>query len=401
MKNTLLLAILAMTSLSAISEVELSNFKPDVKINEIQVLGTHNSYAQKVDPKLLQIVDPIFDKIIPDFIKRLTPEQMALFKEEHPYEIKMGEALSYSHPDLKTQLNEGLRSLEIDVNPDPLGGNFLDPAGYRVLKQKGVSESELEPFDKTDLEKPGFKVLHIADIDFRSNCPTFKNCLTKMKAWSDEHPGHLPLYIMLEVKSDTIPILPNPTKITPLTEALFDDLDQEILSVLGRDKLITPDDVIGKYKTLNEAALHKNWPTVRESRGKFIFLMITANGPKSTALYLNGHPSLKGRVAFMRAMPGEDHAAFLLLDNATARKNDIQKYVSQGYLVRTRTDIETYEAKVYDMTMANAAFESGAQVASTDFPRPNNYYGTPYIVRLPGNQVARCNPIVRPNCLQN
>ena len=182
---------------------------------------------------------------------------------------------------------------------------------------------------------------------------------------------------------------------------MFDDLDQEILSVLGRDKLITPDDVIGKYKTLNEAALHKNWPTVRESRGKFIFLMITANGPKSTALYLNGHPSLKGRVAFMRAMPGEDHAAFLLLDNATARKNDIQKYVSQGYLVRTRTDIETYEAKVNDMTMANAAFESGAQVASTDFPRPNNYYGTPYIVRLPGNQVARCNPIVRPNCLQN
>jgi hypothetical protein len=391
---------LMLASLGAIADVEFSQALPDVKINEIQVLGTHNSYAQKVDPKLLQMVDPIFEKIIPEFMKKMTPEQAALFHEEHPHEIKMTEALSYSHPDLKTQLESGLRSLEIDVNPDPAGGNFLDPAGYRVLKQKGVSESQLEPFDTTDLDKPGFKVLHIADIDFRSNCPTFKICLGKLKSWSLEHPGHVPVFIMLEAKTDTIPVLPNPTKITPLTSELFDVLDQEIVSVLGRERLITPDDLLGGYATLRQASAAKNWPKLSDSRGKFIFLMITANGPESTKMYLKDHPSLKGRVAFLRAMPGEDHAAFLLLDNASVRKSDIQKYVSEGYLVRTRTDIETFEAKVNDPTMAEAAFASGAQVVSTDFPWESNVYGTSYRVRLPGGSVARCNPVVRLKCAQ-
>jgi Phosphoinositide phospholipase C, Ca2+-dependent len=398
MKHLLTLIVLALLGAHAQAELEFSQALPDVKINEIQVLGTHNSYAQKVDPKLLQIVDPIFERIIPAFMKKMTPEQAALFREEHPHEIKMTEALSYSHPDLKTQLDSGLRSLEIDVNPDPKGGNFLDPAGYRVLKQQGVSEAQLEPFDTTDLDKPGFKVLHIADIDFRSNCPTLKSCLNKLKSWSNEHAGHVPVFILLEAKTDTLPVLPNPTQITPLTPELFDALDHEILEVLGRDKLVTPDDVLGAYPTLRAASAAKHWPKLSEARGKFIFLMITANGPDSTRMYLNNHPSLQGRVAFLRAMPGEDHAAFLLLDNASVRKGDIQKYVSEGYLVRTRSDIETFEAKVNDPTMAQDAFESGAQVVSTDFPWASNYYGTPYRVSLPGGQVARCNPVVRASC---
>lgn len=386
-------------NLDSFAQAEFKNVLPDVKINEIQVLGTHNSYAQKVDAKLLEVVSPIFDRLIPEFLKKKTPEELKLFKEEHPHEIKMSEALSYSHPDLKTQLDAGLRSLEIDVNPDPEGGNFIDPAGYRLLKSKGIGESDLEPFDKTDLDKPGFKVLHIADIDFRSNCTTLKICLKILKDWSNMHPKHVPIFILLEAKTDTIPVLPNPTKITPLTPQLFDDLDREIISVLGREKLITPDDLLGNYPTLLQATLAKNWPKLEDSRGKFVFLMITANGPNSTQLYLKDHPSLKGRVAFLRAMPEDEHASFLLLDNATVRKSDIQKYVSQGFLVRTRSDIETFEAKVNDMSMANSAFESGAQIVSTDFPWETNFYGTKYKVTLPGGTVARCNPILRSSCL--
>ncbi len=66
------------------------------------------------------------------------------------------------------------------------------------------------------------------------------------------------------------------------------------------------------------------------------------------------------------------------------RQEDIRKYVEQGYLVRTRSDIETYEAKVNDTTRANTAFASGAQIVSTDFETPGNAYGTPYVVTLPG-----------------
>ena len=365
---------------------------PDLKLNEIQVLGTHNSYAMPVDKRLLAIVDPILGRMMSDIGTRMPASMAALFKEEHPNDVKMSEGLSYEHPDLKTQLDEGMRSLEIDVNPDPKGGNFLDPAGYRVLREKGVTD--LLPFDKTGLDAPGYKVLHMPDIDFRSHCPTFKLCLTQVREWSDAHPGHIPLFLVVEAKVSDIPIFPNPTHTVPFTPALFDDLDQEIVSVLGRERLITPADVRGAHATLNEAIRAGAWPTLKSARGKIVILMITATGEAATRGYLEGHPSLKGRMAFVRAEPGQDHAAFLMFDNALVRADDIKTYVRQGYIVRTRSDIETYEAKINDMTRANAAFASGAQVVSTDFEHPGNAYGTPYVVKLPGGGVARRNPVL-------
>jgi Phosphoinositide phospholipase C, Ca2+-dependent len=71
------------------------------------------------------------------------------------------------------------------------------------------------------------------------------------------------------------------------------------------------------------------------------------------------------------------------------RSEDNKTYVKLGYLVRSRSDIETYEAKVNDMSRANAAFASGAQIVSTDFEKPGNAYGTDYVLKLPGGDVAR------------
>ena len=99
---------------------------------------------------------------------------------------------------------------------------------------------------------------------------------------------------------------------------------------------------------------------------------------------------------FVRSTPGQPRSAFLLMDNAIVRQKEIQAWVKAGYLVRTRSDIETYEAKVNDMTRANAAFSSGAQVVSTDFFKPGNPYGTSYVVTVPGGEVARLNPIFFP-----
>ena len=393
--SPLVLAGLMMTTTPALAQ-ESPNLKPDLKLNEIQVLGTHNSYAMPVDKRLLAVIDPIFGRMESDIATKMPADAVALFREEHPNNVMMSEGLSYAHPDLKTQLDEGMRSLEIDVNPDPKGGNFADPAGYRLLRSKGVTD--LLPFDATGLDQPGYKVLHMPDIDFRSHCPTLKLCLTQIRDWSDAHPGHVPLFIMMEAKVSDIPILPNPTHTVPFTPALFDDLDQEILSVLGRDRLITPDDVRGSHATLNQAIKAGGWPTLKTARGKVVIMMITATGEAATKGYLEGHPSLKGRVAFLRAEPGEDHAAFLMFDNSLMRQKDIQTYVRQGYIVRTRSDIETYEAKINDMTRANAAFASGAQVVSTDFEHAGNAYGTPYVVRLPGGGVARCNPVTGATC---
>ena len=392
-KTTLLLCFLWVgMALSAQTQpVEFRGGGKKLKINQIQVLGTHNSYAQPVDSNVLAYGDPIFKGLMGMMQQRMTPEQMLEWKEYHPNEVLMSEGLAYNHPPLAEQLDAGLRSLEIDVYYDPTGNRFADPAAYRVMQSKGITQ--LAPFSKEGLDQPGFKVLHIADYDFRSHCPTLTGCLSELKTWSDAHPRHVPIFILLETKNQGIPLFPNPAQVLPFDARAFAELDAEVLRVLGRDKVITPDDVRGHYPTLEEAVKAHHWPTLAQSRGKFVFLMLTATDEKGASPYLQGHPSLEGRAMFLRSLPGSPHSAFLLLDNSLVRQADIQKYVQAGYLVRTRTDIETYEAKINDSTRADAAFESGAQVISTDFFRPGNKYGTPYVVRIPGGKTARLNPV--------
>lgn len=366
-----------------------------LKLNQLQVLGTHNSYAMPADRHVLDLASPNFGHLH-DLLPKLPEAARPLFLEEHPNDVDLTDGLSYEHPGLAAQLDEGVRSLEIDVNPDPKGGAYLDPAGYRLLRERGVTD--LLPFDKTGLDQPGYKVFHIADVDFRSHCPTFKLCLSQIRGWSDAHPRHVPIFIMLEAKVDGLSLLPGGTPDIPFDAKSFDDLDREILSGLGRDRLITPDDVRGSYPTLNKAIRAGNWPTVKEARGKILFFMITASGAGGTQAYLAGHPSLAGRAAFLRANPGEDHAAVLMYDNAVMRGDEIRRYVKEGYIIRTRTDIETYEAKTNDMSRAAAAFASGAQIVTTDFEHPGNRYGTDYVVRLPGGGVARCSPVFGEVC---
>lgn len=304
----------------------------------------------------------------------------------HPITITFGERHSYGHPDLKTQLDAGRG----DGNPDPKGGRFVTPAAYKVLAAKGLTH--LAPFDKSELDQPGFKFLDVPDIDFRSHCPTFKICLTQIRESSDGPRGHVPLFLLIEAKSQAIPILPGATKLAAFDAKAFDDLDAEILAVLGRERVIAPDDVRGNCGTLHLAVLAKNWPTLQAARGKVMFLMITAAGLADTSGYLAGHSSLRGRMAFLAAYPGEDHAAFLIFDNALIRGKEIEQYVKSGYLVRTHSHIETFEANTNDMTRARAAFDSGALVVSTDFFRPGNVYKAPYVVTMPGGGAARCSP---------
>ncbi|WP_395335428.1 Ca2+-dependent phosphoinositide-specific phospholipase C [Novosphingobium sp. BL-8H] len=361
----------------------------DLPINRIQVLGTHNSYSQPIDPRLREMAAPVFSKLS-SMMAAMPAEKRALFQEEHPNPISIDEGFNYAHGDLVSQLDLGLRSLELDINPDPDGGHYLDPAGYRALVKQGVQH--LLPFDRESLAKPGFKVFHVADFDFRSHCALFTQCLHEIRDWSDAHPGHVPLFILVEAKSQALPLFADGTPPVPFTAQRFDEIDQEILSVFPRDRIVTPDDVRGQYPTLNAAVLAGNWPKLGAARGKVMFLMLTANGPEGAAGYLAGHPSLKGRVAFLRAEPGEDHAAFLMYDNALVRAAEIRKYTAQGYLVRTRSDIETYEAKSNDSTRATAALASGAQIVSTDFEQAGNIYVTPYKVSLPGGGAARLAP---------
>src|SRR6266702_26610 len=335
-----------------------------VHINQIQVIGSHNSYHSG-----------------------FAPSARKLLEMNHPQTLR---GLDYRHAPLGDQLTGGVRQIEIDVFNDPQGGKFAHPA-----IEKMVADAKLPPdpdFDPNhEMDKPGFKVMHVQDLDERSTCHTFVLCLNAVRDWSKQHPNHLPIFILVETKEGQPKEMPNAPKADVFTPAIFDALDAEIRSVFKPEEMITPDEVRGNAPTLNAAIHKKGWPTLAKARGRVIFLLDQAHaGP----VYAEGHPSLKGRLIFTNAVPGAPDAAFI--EENDGGKDVIDGLVKQGYLVRTRTDEGTEQARTNDRTRLDPALSSGAQMLSTDYPPSEPSQWTSFVVALPDGLVARCNPVNKP-----
>lgn len=327
----------------------------DLKINQLQVIGSHNSYRHAIETDLYNTIQA----------------------KDTSRSLK---ALQYTHIDLTAQLNKGLRNLEIDVFADTKGGKYAHPKGLDIAKSE-------EPYDPNGLmNKPGFKVFHMPDIDFRTSCYTFEICLQELKKWSDANPDHVPVFITLEPKDGDANFFG--TKPEDFTPELFDALDQELRKGLG-NKLITPDMVRGKYKTLEEAVLHNNWPTLKKAKGKFLFILDN-NGAKRD-LYALNHPSLKGRAIFINAEPGKPEAATLFRNNP--EEAGISELVKKGYLIRTRADADTKEARANDYSHFDAAKKSGAQIITTDYYLPSTFFKSPYQIKYDDGSYVRENPV--------
>jgi hypothetical protein len=260
-----------------------------------------------------------------------------------------------------------------------------------------VEEAGLPAGSKYDPEglmmKPGFKVLHMPDIDYRAHTSTFKQTLNQLKDWSDKHPRHLPILITMNAKEGGID-RPGFVQALPFDKKAYDAWDAEIRDVLPAAKLLTPDDVRGDFQTLEEAVLANRWPTLRQARGRFLFIL-DENGAKMET-YIQGHPSLAGRVMFVNAIEGRPEAALRIVNDAIGDFHYIQRLVKAGYVVRTRADANTREARAGDYSTMTAAFASGAQYVSTDYYYPNKDFGTGYQVKLPGGGAGRWNPLLTP-----
>jgi hypothetical protein len=333
-----------------------------VALNQIQVLGSHNSYHLQPRPSLLTVllaVDPQF------------------------------QGFEYTHLPLDEQYEtQGIRQIELDVFYDPVGGHYGTRKVLPLLGEDGMAPPVMF--------EPGLKVFHVQEVDFESTCLTLVECLETIRAWSAAHRRHLPLVVLIEAKDEVIIDPLNLGFVIPLPfdAAAFDVLDTEIRSVFPDRKLITPDDVRGTHPTLEEAILTDGWPTLRESRGKVLFLL---DNEGKQGIYTAGHPSLAGRVLFTNADPGDPDAAFIKRNDPIADGvTEIPSLVQAGYLVRTRADSDTDEARTGDTTMRDAALTSGAQYVSTDYPVPDPDFGTGYFVAIPGGSPARCNPFNAP-----
>jgi hypothetical protein len=336
----------------------------DLRLNELQSIGTHNSF---------HLAPPA------DELARLSALDAVQAAQR-----------TYAHAPITEQLeDQAIRQLELDVFADAQGGLYSSPA---------FRDPDAEPLDPA-MDEPGTKVLHEQDVDYHTVCPTFVACITEVEEWSDANPDHAPIAIHVQFKDGPL-IFAVPDQVVPetwTTEAMG-GLDEEIRSVFEPEDLITPDDVRGERATLEEAVLADGWPTLGESRGKVMFLMINPEPYRS--IYLEGRPNLDGATLFTNAEPGQPDASYVGIDDPVGEGERIAELVGQGYLVRTRADANGVEPAAGDTARLEAALASGAHWIATDHPGPDGAgdpYGTGYVAQLPGFLAARCNPVTAPS----
>ncbi|HSF54249.1 MAG TPA: phosphatidylinositol-specific phospholipase C1-like protein [Algoriphagus sp.] len=329
------------------------------KINETQVIGSHNSYKSAMPPPILEYLNTI-----------------------NPASAK---SLEYDHLPLSEQLDLGLRNLELDVFHDPIGGRYANPKSLAILPKGTVFDS------KKVLQEPGLKLFHVQDLDVQSHHLLFRNALLELKNWSDNNPDHHPVFILINAKDGQIPNTVSPL---PFTATALDSIDLEVRTHLGMDKLIIPDQVRGDFESLEKAVLAGNWPELDKARGKFLFVL--DENEEKIRQYLIEKPELKNAVLFVNLKEGNPEAGFRIINDPVSNESYIQDLVKKGYIIRTRADSDTKEARSEDYTKFEKAKASGAQVISTDYYVPSRLFPSDYSVSFENKTFERPNPVLIP-----
>ena len=329
----------------------------NLRVNDVVTLGTAESYKQRLSTMLMTMV-------------------------------KMGSAkdakkLDFEMPAITEQLDNGARMLSFDVAYDPKGGALKNPAGS-VLASEFLPDSFSE-----QMSKPGFKTVHVLDVDYRSNCQPLAACLESVKAWSLAHPQHIPILIALSTNDEKTP-MPRATNPLKIDAAALNALDAEVRKSLG-DRLLTPDMVQGQYPTLREAVTHSAWPQLNEARGKI--MVVLKDSAEKITTYQGARKSLEGRAMFVTADENSPAAAIVAVDDPISGAPRIAAAVKAGFIVTTRADADTLEARSNDASRRTAALASGAQYVATNFMMPDKKIG-PYQVQLAQPGIAACNVVL-------
>lgn len=267
----------------------------DLRLDQIQVLGTHNSYHLRPDDALLKMA-------------------IAVRRDAKEWD--------YSRLPLDEQLDLGVRSFELDMH----------------------------------LAKDGWEVFHVPVVDFRTTCLKFVDALKRLREWSDGHPGHIPIIVLMECKEEGF-TLSDHYRRPELAD--LEMMDRQIREAFGQ-RLVTPDDMRGDSKTLIDAVRQKGWPTLAECKGKAVFVLHETG--RNRDMYSDGHPSLEGRAMFVNSDPPRKDAATIVMDNP--RDPRIAQRVKEGFLIRTRVDTRGKQSE----DRGQAAIATGAQILTTDFP---------------------------------
>lgn len=336
---------------------------PDCKLHQARWLGSHNSFKP--------VLPAAYYEGLANRLQQM-PHSAAQSKAQTLQKLQ---SLRYGHASLTSQLNSGLRLLELDFLKDDAGGSFARPLFGAELKQALQQQTQQDlsaRFFPATLTQPGFKVLHLPDIDFASHCVEARDCIAELAQWSKTNPGHWPVLIVINVREQGAgAYLPadfakSGVKVAPWQARDYQALEQLWLDGLGRERLLTPDDVRQKPLSLAASIRQHGWPTLTQAAGRFVLLFDGA--PAQLSLYRAGHPSLQGRLMFGNYPAGTDEAAILVLNDPASQQTDIANALAQGLLVRTRSD----DGNVLEPERFIRALKTGAQFISSDF-----YLGAP------------------------
>lgn len=246
---------------------------------------------------------------------------------------------NYSHPPLSEQLDQGLRQFELDVQRDPETGEFL--------------------------------VLHAPVLDPESSCYLLADCLQEIVDWSDLHPWHFPLQILVEPKTEFAS-----WSFFEDQEA-WDEVEQIIRDILG-EKLFEPADLQGSHGSLREAVTTDGWPNLSVMRGRMVLALLDRG--EAMEHYTSNLTDLDNRTMFPLAPEDHEMAAYFLRDNPY--DENIATLVEQGFLIRTRGDA----GLVSDPERLEQAIISGAHAISTDLEE-NHWW-------VEAEHPISCNPVL-------
>lgn len=288
--------------------------------NRVQSVATHNSYA-----------------VAPNGI------QSAVLWLVEPGELS---ALQYSHPPLWDQLDLGVRSFELDVRVHSDGA---------------------------------LRTTHVPLLVNGSNAPDFALALEEVALWSTSHPGHLPVTVLVEFKSDYRFLDPTLADWSPESLTL---VDEAVAAALG-ERLLRPAEL--EAKTAGE-----KWPRVGELRDRVMVIM----HPGGVVDAYSSVPAAV-RTMFVGASGGEVQdaaAAGVFVVHNDPDPAVVSAFVDSGAVVRTRADADL----VLDPALRDRALASGAQLVSTDFPGPLPDAASGYAVAFEGGALSRIDPARMP-----
>lgn len=182
----------------------------DLRLNEIRMIASHNSY-KKLGSPLGKLFVGLGDS------------------------WKEAKALEYDNPDLTFQLDSGIRSFELDVRYR--GGDF--------------------------------EAVHVPLVDNSTTATKLALAFEEIALWSEANANHIPIILLIEIKDDWMILDPFLDPIGSPELALFDQL---LVESFG-STLYTPVDMSGAYASPKERVDQEGWPLLETVLGKVLVVL--------------------------------------------------------------------------------------------------------------------------------